>query len=322
MQLALRDKEEMLVQNALERIRRAQLLGKKNVKLTQPELEALERKQKIDQALNDNARRRSSGSNLKGEDRRRRSDQSSNIVKERKPIKRKSKGYFLAYDGESSSSSRRATPPGVNVPGAGAVGFSPLGHYSPTQERSSPSGSRSASSHSLVQSSPMAPRASKKRLSSAHDPQALPPSRSPNLSRRLPDDADWMPRPRSTSSVSGQFNPYDPYQYQTYSPPPAQIPSQDNHYGQGRRHVSSPQPERRYPSIRGEAQSHLSESSSLRREHFGHGTPGESDSADGSMSDDDEGDGVQVNVIPYGQGYSISSRSENVSSERPRRSGR
>ena len=320
MQLALKDKEEMLVQKALERIRRAQLLGKKNVKLTQPELEALERKQKKDQALNDN--RRSSGPNSRGDDRRRRSDQSSNIAKERKPIKRKSKGYFLAYDGESSSSSRRATPPGINVPGTGVVGFSPLGHNPPTQEWSSPSGSRSPSSHSLAQSSPLAPRPSKKRLSSAHEPPPLPLSRSSNLSRRLPDDADWMPRPRSASSVSGQSNPYDPYQYQTYSPPLAQIPFQDDHHSQGRRHVSSPQPERRYPFVRGEAQSHSSESSSLRREHFGRETPHESDSANGSMSDDDEGDGIQVPVVPYGQGYSISARSENISSERPRRSGR
>ncbi|KAJ5774608.1 hypothetical protein N7457_009504 [Penicillium paradoxum] len=43
-QLALRDKEDQLVDNALERIRRAQVLGKNNVRLSQRELEALERK--------------------------------------------------------------------------------------------------------------------------------------------------------------------------------------------------------------------------------------------------------------------------------------
>ena len=51
MQLALKDKEELLVQKALERIRRAQALGRTNVKLSQPELDALERKTKIDQYL-------------------------------------------------------------------------------------------------------------------------------------------------------------------------------------------------------------------------------------------------------------------------------
>ena len=43
-QLAMRDKEDQLVDKALERIRRAQVLGKKNVRLTQRELDALERK--------------------------------------------------------------------------------------------------------------------------------------------------------------------------------------------------------------------------------------------------------------------------------------
>lgn len=43
-QLAMRDKEDQLVETALERIRRAQMLGKKNVRLSQRELDALERK--------------------------------------------------------------------------------------------------------------------------------------------------------------------------------------------------------------------------------------------------------------------------------------
>ena len=48
-QLAMRDKEDQLVDKALERIRRAQMLGKKNVRLSRRELDALERKrQKTD----------------------------------------------------------------------------------------------------------------------------------------------------------------------------------------------------------------------------------------------------------------------------------
>ena len=43
-QLAMRDKEDQLVDKALERIRRAQMLGKKNVRLSQRELDALERR--------------------------------------------------------------------------------------------------------------------------------------------------------------------------------------------------------------------------------------------------------------------------------------
>lgn len=43
-QLAMKDDEEWLVDKALERIRRAQILGQKNVRLSQRELDALERK--------------------------------------------------------------------------------------------------------------------------------------------------------------------------------------------------------------------------------------------------------------------------------------
>ena len=301
MQVALRDKEEMLVQKALERIRRAQLLGKKNVKLTQPELDALERKRQKDRVMRDQVSRKNSRSNLKGDDRRRSSGQSGATLKERKPIKRRSKGNFSAYDGESSSSSRRATPPGVLVPGAGVVGFSPLGQYPPVQSGSSAS-----------------PRGSKKRISSGSDIPALPPPRSSNASRRLPDDADWMPRPRSTSSVSGQTHIYDPYLYQTYSPPLHQVSPQYSHYNQGRRVVSSPQPDVQYPRVRGDVSNRPSESSFLRREHSGLETPEESESP-GESSDDDEGDGVQVNVIPYGQGYT---RPESTARDRPRRGGR
>ena len=43
-QLAMKDKEEWLVDKALERIRRAQMLGQENVRLSKRELEALERK--------------------------------------------------------------------------------------------------------------------------------------------------------------------------------------------------------------------------------------------------------------------------------------
>ncbi|KAL6716346.1 hypothetical protein ACLMJK_005912 [Lecanora helva] len=317
MQLALRDKEEMLVQKALERIRRAQQLGKKNVKLTQSELEALERKQKKDQARNDQAHRRSTGSNSKGDDRHRKSDQSGNAVRERKPIKRKSKGYFLAYDNESSSSSKKTTPPGTGV-----VGFSPLGQYTSTQDKLSPSGSRSASSRNLAQPSPPIARASKKRVSSGQDPPSLPPPRSPNLSRTLPDDADWVPRPRSASSASAQSNVYDPYQYQTYAPPQSQAQPHYSPYRPGRRIVSSPQPESRYPRVGSEAQPHLGDPTQLRWSRSSHGTPDESDSAGRSLSDDDEDDRVQVDVVPYGQGYSINPRYDNVSRHRPRRGGR
>lgn len=304
MQLALRDKEDLLVQKALERIRRAQMLGKTNVKLSQPELDALERKRLKDQAIKDSAKRKGSGSNLKGSDRRRSNGQTNNSPKDPKFSKRQSKGYFSGYDGESPSSSRRATPPGVLVPGQGVVGFSPLSQYAHTtapQGRSSPAGSRSASSQSLSQSSPPI-RGNKKRYSSGREPpQPLPAPPSPKSTRRLPDDPNWLPRPRSSSSMSAQQ--YDPYLYQTYSPPIPQIPS---HYDPGRRIVSSPHTGR------------LTEPSSLRREHSDRATPEESDSEGISLSDEGDDDGVRVDVVPYGQGYSVNMRPESSARERPR----
>jgi len=49
MQLMLRDKEDILVERALERIARARALGKTNVKLSQAEIDALERAEQKNQ---------------------------------------------------------------------------------------------------------------------------------------------------------------------------------------------------------------------------------------------------------------------------------
>ena len=322
LQVALRDKEEMLVQNALERIRRAQMLGKKNVKLTQPEIDALERKRRKEEALKDQASHRSSGLKPRGDDRRRSSGPSNMATQGREPIKRKSKGYFSTYEGEPSSGSRRATPPGVLVPGSGVVGFSSLGQHPSGQGKSSPSGSRSSSSHNLTQVSPPTSRGSRQRLSSGAQTPTLPPPRSPIISRQLPDDAGWTPRPRSASSASGQHHPYDPYQYQVYPPPSSQLPPQHSHYGQSRRIASSPQPEIHYPRIRNDGHTRSPEPSSLRREHSGHESPDASDDAEGFPSDDDEDEGVQVDVVPYGQSYEVDISPERIVRQRPRKGGR
>ncbi|OGM39453.1 putative prenylated RAB acceptor [Aspergillus bombycis] len=57
-QLALKDKEEWHVEHALERIRRAQMLGQKNVRLSKRELEALERKRMQTGGKRDHERRK------------------------------------------------------------------------------------------------------------------------------------------------------------------------------------------------------------------------------------------------------------------------
>ena len=315
MQIALRDKEELLLQKALGRIQRAQMLGRTNVKLTQPEIDALERKRRKDEA--ENARRMPGRADA---DRRRGSGESRDTSREQESTKRRSKRYLSSYEGESSSSSRRATPPGILVPGAGGVPvYSPLRFYPPTttaQGGSLRSGSRTGSSHSLAQASPASTRAHKQRYPSGPDSsQPSPAPRSSQSSRRLPDDPNWMPRPRSSSSVSNQ--PYPADQYQPYSP---SLPPMSHQYSQGRRVVSSPQPDVLYPQVRAEPQARSSEPSSLRREHSHQSTPERSESGEDSLSDDD-GDGVQVDVVPYAQGYGVSVRPEGVR-ERQRRGQR
>lgn len=324
MQLALRDKEELLVQKALQRIRRAQMLGKTNVKLTQPELDALQRKGRKDQALEQQMAGKSSSSHSRVIERRRSSGQSSSASKDQTSGKRKSKRYLSGYEGESSSGSRRATPPGILAPGStGVPAFSPLGYYPAStipQGRSLGSSSRSASSHSLARDSPPIPRSGKQRYSSGPDaPQASHKPRSPLSPRSLPDDPNWTPRSRSSSSATKQAYPADTYFYQAYSPPVPQMPA---HYSQGRRIVSSPQPDVHYPRIRGEAQAHPSESSSQQGELPNRVTPDGSDSDDDTDSDDDGDDGVQVNVVPYGSGYGVSDRPDGFPKERQRRGPR
>ncbi|KAL2045997.1 hypothetical protein N7G274_001444 [Stereocaulon virgatum] len=320
MQLALRDKEELLVQKALERIRRAQMLGKTNVKLTQPELDALQRKRRKELTTKEQARRRSSASDLKGSNRRRSSGQSNNGLKDQKSGKRKSKGYFSGYDGESSSSSRRATPPGIFVPGAtGVPAFSPLGYYPPTtvsQGRSPDSVLRSASSHSLARDSLPLPRPGKQRYSGPEPSQPSPKPRSPPF-RSLPDDLNWTPRSRSSSSATTPPYPTDPSYYQAYSPPLPQLLGQ---HVQGRRIVSSPQPDIHYPRTRAELQARSSEH--LQRRGYSNGdTSDASDSEEGTASDDD-GNGVQVRAVSHGPDYGFNVRPESSARGRPRRGQR
>ncbi|KAI1906454.1 Prenylated Rab acceptor 1 [Ophidiomyces ophidiicola] len=57
MELAMRDREEELVERALDRIRRAQVLGKRKVRLSSRELEALERRRMHSEAATSSLRR-------------------------------------------------------------------------------------------------------------------------------------------------------------------------------------------------------------------------------------------------------------------------
>ncbi|MCJ1339065.1 hypothetical protein MMC09_004354 [Bachmanniomyces sp. S44760] len=341
MQLALRDKEGLLVQKALERIRRAQMLGKTNVKLTPSENEALQRKIQRDQAKGrkpsspKTSSRRSSNSRLNGPP----------SAVQPTAVKRRSRSSLNPYEESAPPpSSGRSAPPGFVVQGRdGKPVFTPIG-YHPSQDASpyglgissSRSGSRSASSHSLQQFAPPVPQFQhpnpQKRYYPVPDHQSQPPimTRSPpSPQRSLPDDPNWIPRPRSSSSTHS-LHATEPYaQYKAYSPPIPQMPTQYIQQ-QSRRNVSGPA-ELQHPGVRALqppppsfAQPHAHASSSdpslLRREYSGESNrrreaeseseeDEEEDEEDGDEDEDDEddeeGDGVQVDVIPYGKGYEM-----------------
>ncbi|KAL8795779.1 MAG: hypothetical protein Q9195_001831 [Heterodermia aff. obscurata] len=327
MQLALRDKEELLVQKALERIRRAQALGKTNVKLSQSELDALERKRRKDQS-----KRKPSGTNLRPNDKRRASGTSSPALKEQKSGNQKRKSSLPRYDPGDIPSVDYTTnaSPGLLLPGHSGPSFAPLGYYPSTNPLSQVVGPDSNSRHSPRQqritsnvSQHSKARDKHKRnssgLASAKNSPSLDVS---DASRRLPDDPGWSPRSRSASSN----HPYvvDPYQYQQYSPPLPQMPPQ---YTQNRRVVSSP-PDVPYPDIHNlnarravfpTQQPHAtsSEPSLLRMEHS---DPRQLDVTDSDEnSGDSENYGVQVNVVPYGEGgYDVRVESESPSSRQRR----
>ncbi|CEJ54523.1 hypothetical protein PMG11_00831 [Penicillium brasilianum] len=163
-QLAMRDKEDQLVDKALERIRRAQMLGKKNVRLSQRELDALERKR---QQTDNN-----------GSSSSRRNKQSGNATTSR-PVPR-----------------RNATTVPEQQTG-------PYPHFAPdpnwgTGAQGRPSSSSSARPRTPTMQS-LRPQQSNSPLRPTYPPYPNPPpngrphSMQPMYSRPLPDDPQWAP---------------------------------------------------------------------------------------------------------------------------------
>lgn len=306
MQVALRNKEDLLVQHALERIRRAQLLGKRNVKSTQSEIDALARKQRQeeDKRSRQKAKQRQSSSQLQLGS------------KDSKPARRKSSVLSQSGERTYNSEGRGSIPPGIIVPGPdGRLTQTPIGYYPPPSNppsgsqsgsRDSRSGSRSGSSANLQQSTP--PLASgqywsgKPRYPSESD--YVIPSQTARTSptmRRLPDDPQWNPRPRSASS-NYQYPP-DAY-HRTLYPSPSPISSQ---YNQGRRIVSGPT-ETRYPSRSRRPvpipATHAASSDPTLPRTARHGEPHEEQTVSSEETDDDDSEyGVQVDLPATEYGY-------------------
>ncbi|KAI4223839.1 MAG: hypothetical protein L6R36_005119 [Xanthoria steineri] len=322
MQLALRNKEDLLLQQALVRIQRAQMLGKHNVKLSKPEIEALERKRRLDEAQSTQDKPGSQQG-----DRRRSSGQLKTSAKESKAGKSRTAGTGLNFERAYASDGRAATPPGFMLPGSDGrpvhtpIGYYPLASNQAPGSRGSRSGSRSGSSASLQHSTPPLPVSQywspQPRYPSEFEqtPPPPPPARNSPSLRRLPDDPHWNPRPRSASS--NQSYPGDLQYYQQYSPPAVSDPSQ------GRRVVSVPadiqHPSLRRPMAMPSAHTVLSGPTLQRRAlsggQYNHRVdPEDSDDDD----DDDENYGVQVDVSPYPYGYEARRGHEQARPRQPR----
>ena len=319
MQLVLRDKEELLVQKALERIRHAQMLGKTNVKLTKPELDALERKRRKEQA-----RREREDSSLRPGERRRSSTKfkGGSDKAPKGSVQKMIRTPISAFNYEGFSSSGSADVGLIHSGAQDIAAQTRLNAYAPAPQYipSKHPDSRSSSSHSHRRETPplLPPQGhtQKKRYFSVPESPYTPPmTRTPPSPRPLPDDPDWIPRPRSSSCLSS----HESRQHQAYSPP---VPQSPPHYNRDRRTASGP-PGVVYPPLRrtaplARAYASPTDATGLRRElsadyvtnYIGNG---------GFSEYDEDGRTLPSDPSHFPHGYGVSSSQEYSSSNRPRR---
>lgn len=194
-ELAMRDKEEWLVERALERIRRAQMLGKKNVRLSQRELDALERK------------RMQTGSSSKKAGSKRRTSDEPVSKSSSKGDRRSSREHYVQY------------PPAGDEGARGMARMSSAGYgrqsssssqrpRTPTTQSLRPQ--PSISPPNLQQPSPHSQRYSTARPMSSSRDMPFP--------RTLPDDPQWAPPQRPLSNMAPYSLEESPY-LQSYVDP-------------------------------------------------------------------------------------------------------
>ncbi|RFU31358.1 hypothetical protein B7463_g4970, partial [Scytalidium lignicola] len=243
LQIALRDKEEALVQSALARIRRAQEKGKREVKLDREEIEALKRRRKKMQSAAEGKSKKGSGSSASGSERKHRERQVvpiAPLLEGQSGQKGKSRRSYEAL--ASHPASITPGPPGIFVPGPDSHTYAAtaLGYYTPSRgspARNSPARSRSSTQQSRATPPPQFayPHLQASRFA---ENMPRPTSSSSNSSHRpLPDEESWMPGHSRRSSVSSQNYAFDPFDYQTSGPP---IPQ---------RYVPSPSSSRRNGAV-------------------------------------------------------------------------
>lgn len=258
MQLMLKEKEDVLVERALERISRARALGKTNVKLSQAEIDALDR-------LEQN--KRPAAAAPKSAPKSKKAVQTRPKVVERKKSKGSPsasnspnvKATEIRHRGRSAAGAHEEAfapyplLPEHSIPPAGAVMYPPSGYYMPAPVRPSGSssrpGSRTASSQSLRQQQSQTPPVPPslqpyyqgRYFSNPEPPYAArPSSNSSRASRPDPSEPDWEPRGHSTPSLVSY--PIDQLPYLSQTPKAPRFDPSDPRFAspQARRVVSGP----------------------------------------------------------------------------------
>ena len=254
MQVALRDRERELVHTAMERMRRAQMLGQPSVRLTTAEIEALQRDgQRASSSKSKKHRGSGSDHGRSRTERRHRSDETT--VSRRRASssasshKRKSKALAPVYDPESPPYIPGLAPEGYVDVGLGQLSPYPqLNHPPPRRKRSSnPVSQPTSSSRTQSRTPPSLPYPGQNQQSRYFSlPEVGPsPGRSPPSSSRgsrkpsplAPPNPDLVPRNRSRPATQAVYA-VDPVHYQAYPLPlPQPLPPR---LAEGRRGVSGP----------------------------------------------------------------------------------
>jgi hypothetical protein len=270
-QLILREKEDLLVEQALERMRRARELGKTNVKLTRAQIDALERVELRQRLAAPPAKAPKSKKGVQTrpklpEKKSSKSDRSSGNSPALKALEPSRKGKGLAGARDTALLPYPVLPDETYGIGSGALTYGPQGYYGPAAALQGyyappiapPSprpGSRTASSQSPRQQQPHTPPLPYQhpyqhpylqgRYYSNSDPyQTRPPSaHAAAYPRPDPSDPNWEPRARSSSSlVSYPVDRYDSAAYPSQAPAPLRFDPNDPRFAspQARRVASGP----------------------------------------------------------------------------------
>ena len=330
MSVARRDQENPVLQRALERIRRAQQTGKPNVSLSHEEIAAIGGQSQS----RDSPSPTKSGvkaSSAKGtpnsavRPRNKASSRQSLLAAAAAPSKTRPSKPGRKSDDATTGYASGAAPPGFVVQGPGGTPtYAPFGYYpaphtpSSPSRRSSRSNSRSSSRHQrgtppFEQQFQQYPR---------YYPEGYRPPSSSSRGSMPPDELDYYARPRTrqrSSSLAQQYayGEHASAANQTPPLPAAQLAGAGPPYPTGRRIVSGPadvnySPMTRrvpVPSARVPRGSSDPALAGYERTPSGLGRAVGSSSESPETSSDD-GQGVQVDVVPEtggsgGNAYSV-----------------